>query len=304
MVIRGRPYNFFRGLDGDLKPAYAWSDDGGLTWHTGNRIIPSPSLRPYVKYASNGTNTIHLIYTEGHPGEFGKTSVFHVYYRNGRLHRSDGSVIATLAQGLPEVAAGTPIFNGDTENLAWVSDLHLDAAGRPYAAYSVHRKNIGIPPGADHRYRYARWTGERWLDYEIAYAGSRLCPGQDDYTGNIALDPHDPGIAFISTNADPVSGAPLVSAADGQRHWEIYRGVTPDGGESWCWSAWTAHSTVDNLRPIVPGGDSRHRAVLWLRGRYRDYTDYELEIVGVIMRKTSLSVRGPRGMRHRQAVAP
>jgi hypothetical protein len=39
---------------------------------------------------------------------------------------------------------------------------------------------------------------------------------------------------------------------------------------------------VDNLRPIVPRGEGREPILLWLRGTYRAYTDYDLEVVGLL----------------------
>ena len=63
---RGRAYNFFRGLDNSWKPSYAYSDNDGETWQAGNIVINVPTERrhrPYVKYASNGVDTIHLLYT-------------------------------------------------------------------------------------------------------------------------------------------------------------------------------------------------------------------------------------------------
>jgi hypothetical protein len=81
-----------------------------------------------------------------------------------------------------------------------------------------------------------------------------------------------------------VTGAPLVSAADGKRHWEIFRGATADEGRSWRWQTVTRDSTADNLRPIVPRTEGREELLLWLRGRYRSYTDYDLEVVGLLRR--------------------
>ena len=51
--------------------------------------------RPYVKYASDGRGTVHLAYTEGHPRDFAN-SLYHVFYRGGTLHHSDGSVVRRL----------------------------------------------------------------------------------------------------------------------------------------------------------------------------------------------------------------
>ena len=284
---RGRVYNFYRGFNDSYKPSYAYSDDWGETWIAGNIFIDVPARfrhRPYVKYASDGIDTIHIFYTEGHPRDF-DNSTYHIFYRDGRLHRSDGTVIRSLTEGLKDPTEGTRIFKGDPDNVAWVSDVQLDAARRPYVAYSVQKNSAGLPPrsgGEDHRYRYARWTGKEWVDYEIAYAGSRLYAGQDDYTGNIALDPVDPNVVYISTNADPASGKPLISSSDSQRHYEIFKGATSDGGKSWRWTAVTSNSVVDNIRPIVPKWDGEQTALIWLRGKYAAYIDYDLDVVGTI----------------------
>jgi hypothetical protein len=297
---KGRIYDFFRGLDGRNKPSYAWSDDLGETWKTGGVFIdvPGPFLhRPYVKYASNRFDTVHIFYTDGHPNEFKANSNYHIYYKGGALYNSDGSPIRELKQGLRTPEQGTRIFPGDATNIAWTSDIRLDRSGRPYVAYSVRKVAAGTPAssaGKDHRYHYARWNGSWWVDHEIAYAGSCLYSRELDYTGNITLDPGDPGTLYISTNVEPKSGRPLLSSADGKRHYEIFRGTTTDGGASWSWTPITTDSSVDNLRPIIPDGSADKAVLLWLRGTYRAYTDYNLAVVGIIAgRQQGASPRSP-----------
>jgi hypothetical protein len=286
----GRVYNFYRGLDDLFKPSVAWSDDEGEAWANGGVVIDVPAEyrhRPYVKYVSDHDDEVHLLYTEGHPRNF-DNSVYHVVLRGGHLHRSDGAPIRPLAEGLRDPEEGTRVFGGDPDNVAWVIDAELDAEGRPFVVYSVQKGSSGLPPGEggeDHRYRLARWTGSAWEDGEIAFAGTRLYPREDDYTGGVALVPGDPDEVFISTNADPETGTPLVSTSDGRRHWEIYRGSRADaqGSEpAWRWTPVTRDSTADNLRPIVPRAEDRKPILLWLRGTYRTYTDYDLEIVGLL----------------------
>lgn len=278
---KGRIYNFFRGLYGKSKPSYAFSDDGGRTWQTGGIVLSSPAQRPYVRYVSDGRDTIHLLYTEGHPRDF-DNSIYHVVYRRGRLHASDGSPRAPLNEGLSHPEQGTRVFQGGPQHVAWPVDVELDAEGRPCAVYSVQRDSAGLPPGRgghDCRYRYARWDGGRWIDVPLAYAGTRLYPGEDDYTGLAAIDPDDVRVVYISTNADPATGTPLRSASDGRRHYEIFRGTTGDGGTTWTWTPVTRDSTADNLRPIVPRNDGPGTLLLWLRGRYTTYVDYQQEVV-------------------------
>jgi hypothetical protein len=138
--------------------------------------------------------------------------------------------------------------------------------------FSVQKDGRGLPRGQggyDHRFHYGRWDGSAWQTHEIAYAGRRLYPGEDDYTGLAAIDPKNVKVIYISTDADPVTGAPLVSAADGRRHRELFRGTTADEGATWSWTPFTANSTVDNLRPIIPKWDDPRTALVWMRGEYR-----------------------------------
>ena len=106
--------------------------------------------------------------------------------------------------------------------------------------------------------------------------------GEDDYTGNIAIDPQDPGTVYISTNADPVTGKPLISGADGTRHWEIFRGASRPGVAKWTWTPVTRNSRADNIRPVVPIRAQGGRTVLWLRGKMLSYTNFDFEVVGLI----------------------
>lgn len=288
----GRVYDFFRGIDDLFKPSVASSDDDGETWASGGIVIDVPTAvrhRPYVKYASNGRDTVHLAYTQGHPRDF-DNSVFHVLLHDGHLCGTDGRPLRPLAEGLRSPEEGTLVFRGDADHVAWVADLALDGEDRPLVAFSVQKGSAGLPPGRggeDHRYHLARWTGDRWDEEEIAFAGSRLYAGEDDYTGGVALVPGDAETVFISTNADPATGQPLVSAADGHRHWEIWKG-TRQGAPSpevqdrsrWVFTPVTLDSTADNLRPVVPASDALEPILLWLRGAYRTYTDYDLEVVG------------------------
>lgn len=283
---KGRLYNFFRGLDNSFKPSFAFSDNHGETWTTGNVFIDVPTRfrhRPYVKYASDGRESVHMAYTEGHPRDF-DNSIYHVVYRRGSLRKSSGEIIRDLSEGLKAPEEGTLVFQGDPNNVAWISDLHIDANGHPYLVFTVQKDSANKPPGQggeDHRFHYARWDGKRWRTREIAYAGKRLYPGEDDYTGLAALDPHDPRAVFISTDAHPATGEPLISRANGQRHREIFRGTGGDEGV-WTWTAVTENSMADNIRPVIPIWPGKRRAVLWLRGAMRTYTDYRFEIVGLI----------------------
>ncbi len=284
-----RVYDFYRGLDASYKPSYAYSDDLGQTWRSGNVVINVPSTelhRPYARYASNGTDTIHITYTEAHPRDF-DNSIYHVYYKGGTLYRSNGTAIHPLTQGLASPDEGTRIFQGNANNVAWTVDVALDpATGLPHTVYSVQIGSAGLPTGqggTDMRYRYARWDGTAWRDHPLAYAGTRLYSGEDDYTGLASLDPTDASVVYIATNANPTTGAALMSSADGRRHYEIFRGTSTNGGDNWQWIQMTMNSTLDNLRPIVVSDGATRKVLLWLRGTYRSYTDYQQQVLMQIL---------------------
>lgn len=268
----GRIYNFFRGPDHD--PNYMYSDDSGQSWRYGGRLLRGKGgYSPYLKYAFDGQGTIHFVATDDHPRNY-DNSIYHGFVRDGNVYFSDGKRRGKLSESTQvEIAAWdmTKVFQGDADNVGWVIDLELDAQQKPYVVFSVQKDGRGLPRGQggfDHRFHYGRWDGATWRVHEIAYAGTRLYPGEDDYTGLAALDPNDPNVVYISTDANPVTGAPLISRADGQRHRELYRGTTRDFGATWKWEPITAHSTDDNLRPLVPKWNDPRTALVWMRGKY------------------------------------
>ena len=280
---RGRVFGFFRGLNNRGMPSLAHSDDSGETWSTNGVFVQLPTkVTPYVKYASDGRSTIHFAFTDGHRLDF-NNGVYHAYIRAAQLWRSDGQRIGSLAKGITSLQEPTQIFRANPESVAMISDLEVDARGNPCVVYSVQmntRPQRPRPVGADHRYRYARWNGTSWRDAEIAFAGTETHDApDDDCTGLAAIDPQNVNIVYVSTNADPRSGAPLISQADGKRHWEIFKGTTMDDGANWRWTPLTRDSRADNLRPIVPASGAGFSPVVWLRGAMRMPKDSALEVV-------------------------
>ncbi|WP_160167207.1 BNR-4 repeat-containing protein [Rhodopirellula europaea] len=267
----GRIFNFYRGVGHD--PNYMFSDDGGKSWTHGGRVMKGrDGYSPYLKYTQDG-DTIHFVATEDHPRNY-DNSLYHGFLREGQLCKSDGSVVGKLSTDVETSVRTwdfTRVFQGDPDNVAWMTDIELDDEKRPVILFSVQKDGRGLPPkqgGDDLRYHYARWDGHAWQQREIAYAGSRLYPFEDDYTGLAAIDPSDPTTVYISTNADPTNGSPLISQADQKRHHEIFCGRSNDGGQTWRWNPITANSTMDNLRPIVPKWHDDRTALVWMRGRY------------------------------------
>ncbi|MEY3162512.1 MAG: hypothetical protein RIT25_2506 [Planctomycetota bacterium] len=272
----------FRGAGWD--PQLLVSEDDGATWAQGPKLLGGPG-RPYAKYATDG-KAAHFVVTEQHPRDF-DNSLWHGRV-DGTLRTVRGDGTAVAGTGDVEPQALTRVFAGAADAVAWPCDLELDADGMPVCVFSVQVDGRGKPrgqAGMDHRYQYARFDGTQWSAHEMAFAGTKLYAGEDDYTGLAAIVPHDPRFVFVSTNAHPVHGTPLVSTRDGRRHWEIWRGFTADRGRSWTWEAVTADSTEDQIRPIVPrsAAGSATATVLWLRGSMKSYSNYRLDAVGAVV---------------------
>jgi hypothetical protein len=268
----GRILNFYRGIH--LDPNLMISDDLGQSWHyAGHLFLGKGGYSPYLRYTSDGKNTVHFIATEDHPRNF-DNSVYHGFLRDGQIFLSDGSPLGP-ASSTEEAAFATwnltRIFAGDPDNVAWIDDLKLDHHGRPHVLFSVKKDGRGTrgKGGLDIRFHHAFWNGQAWQTREIAHAGSRLYPGEDDYTGLAVFDRNNLNTIYLSTNAHPLSGQPLMSLADQKRHHELFRGTTSDSGATWNWEPITANSTVDNLRPIVPAWNDTRTILVWMRGSYR-----------------------------------
>jgi hypothetical protein len=287
----GRIYNFYRGFDYD--PNYMVSDDLGQTWQLGGRLlIGRDGYGPYTKYAFDGDDTIHFVATEDHPRTY-DNSLYHAFIRDSQVNGSDGTPFGPLSDSTDTKLTAwdlTKVFQGAPDSVAWMVDLELDAERRPCVIFSVQKDGRGLGRGEggfDHRFHYARWDGSAWQTHEIAYAGTRLYPGEDDYTGLAAIDPQNTNIIYVSTDADPVTGKPLISSADHKRHHELFRGETTDRGATWTWTPITANSTTDNLRPIVPKWNSARTALVWMRGSYRNnHGEWTTAVVASILPAT------------------
>lgn len=282
-----------------------YSDDLGETWRYGGRLLdaldPWPEKsdggRAYVKYAGDGQKRVWIISTDDHPivnfndartepGE-NLNSIYAGYIEDGKLHRVDGTVV--------DENLNDPKGESPTKLTVLLKDGTVvgDAAMRRGWQVDVKTMADGLPVGVfqfraddnkdDHRYFYFRHDGTKINVHFLAHGGANFAAdSQPDYTGLAAVDPLNPDVVFISTDAHPVTGEPLVSTASGQRQHEIFIGRTADRGETWSWEAVTENSPCDNLRPIVPAWTPGKSVVLWMRGTYPKFYEYDTAIVGRI----------------------
>ena len=198
----GRLFNFIRAFHHD--PNYMFSDDDGNTWKYGGRwLYGKGGYSPYLKYAYDGKGTIHFIATEDHPRNF-DNSLYHGYVKDGAMYKTDGTKVGTLSTTTDTKIATwdfTKIYQGTPDSVAWMVDVRLDKSDRPYVLFSTQVDGKGLPRGQgglDLRYHYARLDASGWHTEEIAHAGTRLYPDEDDYSGLGALDPNNPRSVYFN----------------------------------------------------------------------------------------------------------
>jgi hypothetical protein len=251
-----RLYLFWRGAN--YGQEFETRSDTGV-WGTAHELIAKPGQRPYVKYGSNGTNTIAIAFTNGHPRNT-LTSVFFAEYRNGWLRGASGRPIKRMGSGPIRPDQGDLVYNAKaTGHASWVWDVAIDHIGRPVIVYAT------FPTNSNHAYWYAQWNGRAWVSHLLTRAGGSISPDsiEYEYSGGIELDHSDPGVVYLSRH---VKGG-----------WDLERWVTTDGGARFSHSVVVPADGLDNVRPVVPRGGGPIE-VLFLRGRYRTYTTYRTSI--------------------------
>lgn len=274
----GRLYNFTRNQNFD--PNVQTWDSTNEQWDYRGKLLTqgNNSTRPYLRYASDGEK-IHFIATEQHPRNFAN-NIYHGYVKDGQLFDTDGTVIdpnifnasGASATSLTKIFSNGSQFDGTTMNRAWTISMEVDDASNPVAVFSARANDSD----QDHRFFYARHDGDDWVVNPLAKAGGYLYAAENDYTGLVSIDPNDADVVYLSSDIDPITGLGTTSGK-----YEIYQGVTENLGGSWDWTAITANSTVDNIRPVVPDWDASNTALLWMRGNYTTYQDWDSEIVGI-----------------------
>lgn len=273
----GRTYCLTRARDWD--PTVLVSTDAGTTWSRGGRLcsMGDASTRPYLTYWGDGER-IHCVTTEGHPHDR-NNGIYHGYLADRTLYDSDGGVLnddvseqTTDVPRVPDlttVLAPNTVIDGTRLTNAWTVDTGVDGDGRPMALVQARADG----DRDDHRFLYARYDGTAWNVHLLAEAGGHLYDREYDYTGLGTIEPGAPDRVVVSTPIDPRDGG-------GLDRYQLFAGKTGDGGTSWDWRALTSDASRDNLRPIVPAWPGDRTALVWMRGRYTEYTEWETQVVG------------------------
>ena len=264
-------YVFWRGES--WKPTLSKSADG-KNWSEEQILIQdagrdSIGIRPYTKIVSDGKSTIHFAFTDGHPNDEAHNSVHYVRYEKGFFYKADGTVAGSMDSLPIQHKQSDIVYDAKATNVrAWIWDIALDEKSSPVIAYTR------FPENTNHRYCYARWTGQNWRDVEITPGGkwfpqtiSSKEEREQNYSGGICLDHSNPSIVYLSREINGV--------------FEIEKWISPDRGVTWKSTPITENSVRHNVRPVVPrvyGKENNKSLVLWMNGCYRFYTKYNTAI--------------------------
>lgn len=257
----GRLYLGYRsGVDMTRPQVRRSTADNGATWDAETLWINNTGARPYYKACSNGAGRIDFLVTTGHPRDVA-SSIYHAYMQldgtTEKFYSSNGTYLGTSFNP----TAATQVYDGSSID-GWVWDIQYGPDGHPWVLFAKFQTTT------DHRYMFARWTGSAWTTpVQICAAGSYLYLAEAWYSGGLCFDSADATRVFVSVQ---VSG-----------QWEIQEYATSDNGATWAkLRDITTGSAVKNCRPYSPRNRDDSLRVLWWRGSYSTYIDYDTALWG------------------------
>lgn len=234
--------------------------------------------RPYIIHRSNGVDRIDFIVTNTSPFD-GPSSVFHFYAKwdSGtsalKWYKTDGTEITTA---LPFTTAdATLVYDGATTR-AWLWDVMLDTDGRPRVLFDTFPNENN-----DHRYNFSRWNGTGWTTpVEVAAAGGPIAGGESVwYSGGICFDGNNYNIVYLTKEVAPA--------------WELQQYVSNDNGATWAKTSDITSgsgSGVKHYRPVSPDNYASGLGLVWPRGTYTSYTDWNADLAGLVLTATEPDV--------------
>ena len=267
----GKLYCFGRWTG--FKPNVMVSDDGGQTFGKARVLITNYPFdqgnRPYVKYYSDGKDRIHMVFTDGHPRNEPRNSVYYACYHDGAFWKADGTQICKMKDLPFEPIDATLVYRATPKTgKSWVFDLAADTEGNPVILYARY------PDDENHIYHHASYKDGQWIDREVCNSG-RWFPQtregevekEPNYSGGMCLHPLKTDVLYTSEQVNGI--------------FEIIK-YRLHNEDFWQRIPLTQELESDNVRPFVPRnmkpGDPT--VVLWMQNhKYVHYTDFQSRIM-------------------------
>jgi len=256
-----------------FKPNIMWSTDEGSSWSKSKVFIskypPKKRDRPYVKYYSDGISKIHIVFTDGHPRQESKNSVYYAFFQNEKFYNANGEVISDIKNIPFQPKEASIIYKpSELEGRAWIADISQDKQGNPIILYTKSLKQT------NHEYWYVRYSDNGWEHHKICDSGKwfpqtkkRKKETEPYYFGNMTIHPDNSNVIYLSRQVNGI--------------FEIERWETKDFGKTWSKESITKNSKYNNVRPFIPHGLKAHQeeVVLWMENqKYIHFTKYKTSI--------------------------
>jgi hypothetical protein len=262
-LFDGTIYVWFRGSGDNLK--YIKSTDEGSTFNDPVTVITpqTNSIYPAI-YKRQSSNRVHIGITDKYyPQGKEPQDIAHCYFEGETLYETDGTTIGGSSSWPVDRTDLTMVYDSSASGNrpAWIWDIRVDSDGDPAIVFATFP---GEWAGKDHRYHYARYNNG-WAVNEITQGGGTINALRQEplYSPGVTIDDRNLSAVYVSRGG-------LDSAS-------IKRFVTDDGGETWQ-SRDIAPADVQNVRPFSPWYCQDEVPVMWLRGKYRDFTRFDTEI--------------------------
>lgn len=274
-----------RWIDGDLhlllrndgSVVDVVSPDGGETWTDQRELVSTggEGWCVYAKVSRARDGEVHLGLTHAMGGgNDPHRHVYHAHYDGDALRTSDGTVLGRVSEGSlsASIYDTTAVFDSElTGDDAWIWDCST-AGGAPQLVYSQ------LVSDDDHRYRYARWSGDGWDDELLCHGGRYIVAGADNderyYSGGVVLDHDEPGVCFASVGSHDSSALVRFERVDDDSQ-----------GEHGGWRReQVADAGTQNVRPMVPWNSHPELGVCWMRGEYTHYAPWYSDDDGAAFR--------------------
>ena len=252
-------YLFWRGANWSAD--YATRTSGGH-WSASHQLIRISHERPYLKVDSNGSNTIALAFTNGHPRNL-PTSIYYAAYRSGWLWTAGGRRIARMGQRADRPVPGRPCLQRARVGCP-VLGVGRGAAPRRPSGDRLRHVPAQTPITPTGTRASTAGAGSRTSSRTPGRRSARPRSSTSTRAGSRSITAIPP-IVYLSRK---VGGS-----------YQIERWVTTDGGAKWRHRVVVRGGAVDNVRPVVPrGSDGGPMSLLWLRGDYVNYRSYRTDI--------------------------
>lgn len=243
--------------------------EAGTEVWTKVEIFMTTDQRPYAKYMKNGPGRIDIFTTNAHPAEAANASIYHGYMEldagTPKFYKSDGTEIVAakpfdVATEFTLIQANT----ADNVNESWTWDIRIGADGHPRCLSTRYPTSATTSTVTDIEYWHHRWDGSGWVNHRISEGNTSLYAAQAAYAPGLCFDGNDTDFIYMcETSATGAAELSKYSIDESDGAMTLVEQITHD-------------SSGINMRPFSPIGYT-DEAVVWIRGIYGQYTDYEAD---------------------------